>query len=70
MRFITLTEFDSDNLIHLNVGRVVAVRYADPATQILCAEGGFFVKAPPEQVLKAPGSRRRSRRKAAATSAR
>ncbi len=57
MRFITVTEFDSDNLIHLNVGRVVAVRYADHATQILCADGlGFFVKDPPEQVLKALSS--------------
>ncbi len=54
MRFITLTEFGNDNLIHVNVSRVVAVRYADHATQILCAEGlGFFVKDPPEQVLKA-----------------
>ncbi len=56
MRSITLTEFESDDLIHGKVSREVAVRYADPATQILCAEGGFFVKAPPEQVLKAPGS--------------
>ena len=56
MRSITLTEFESDDLIHGQVSREVAVRYADPATQILCAEGGFFVKAPPEQVLKAPGS--------------
>ena len=56
MRSITLTESESDDLIHGKVSREVAVRYADPATQILCAEGGFFVKAPPEQVLKAPGS--------------
>ena len=56
MQSITLTEFESDDLIHGNVSREVAVRYADPATQILCAEGGFFVKAPPEQVLKALGS--------------
>ena len=65
MRSITLTEFESDDLIHGKVSREVAVRfavryavrYADPATQILCAEGvGFFVKDPPEQVLKALGS--------------
>ena len=57
MRSITLTESESDDLIHGKVSREVAVRYADPATQILCAEGvGFFVKVPPEQVLKALGS--------------
>ena len=56
MRSITLTEFESDDLIHGKVSREVAVRYADPATQILCAEVGFFVKVPPEQVLKALGS--------------
>jgi|GEM_PF-3866053 hypothetical protein len=57
MRSITLTESESDDLIHGKVSRVVAVRYADPATQFLCADGlGFFVKDPPEQVLKALSS--------------
>lgn len=53
MQFITFTEFDTDNLVHLNADKVVAVKYADHATQVLCAENiSFFVKDPPEQVLK------------------
>ena len=53
MQFITFTEFDSDNLIHLNADKVVAVKYADHATQVLCSDNlSFFVKDPPEQVLK------------------
>jgi hypothetical protein len=53
MQFLTFTEFDTDNLVHLNADKVVAVRYADHATQVLCAADlSFFVKDPPEQVLK------------------
>lgn len=53
MQFVTFTEFDTDNPIHLNADKVVAVKYADHATQIICAEHvSYFVKDPPEQVLK------------------
>lgn len=53
MQFLTFTEFDSDNPIHVNAEKVLAVKYADHATQIVLTENlSCFVKDPPEQVLK------------------
>ena len=53
MQFVTFTEFETDNPIHINADKVVAVKFADHATQVLCSELlTFFVKDPPEQVLK------------------
>lgn len=53
MQFLTFTEFESDNPIHVNADKVLAVKYADHATQIVLTENlSCFVKDPPEQVLK------------------
>jgi hypothetical protein len=53
MTILTFTEFGSDNPIHLNAEKIVAIKYADHATQVLCSDRlTFFLKDPPEQVLK------------------
>ena len=53
MQFVTFIEFETDDPIHINADKVVAVKFADHATEVVCSEKlSFFVKDPPEQVLK------------------
>lgn len=57
MQFLTFTEFESDNPIHIAADKIVAVKYADHATEVHCSDRlTFFLKDPPEQVLKQLGA--------------